>query len=209
MKKRNDASSIKRQVDELKWRAVIDTAINLFYENGYAGTSIDMIAAHLGVTKPFIYYRFSSKSDLLTEVFAQAEEHVVSETVDILKSRMSPAQKYQLIVRNFAKVACEHWKLMAVFFTEERHLPEEKLAHHKQFLGEWERNVSSLLERGKKSGDFQFGDTKVTVNALVGMVIWLYTWIEDVPEGQREKVVDELTDLALALVRCSPVSPPS
>lgn len=202
MKARKSTSAIKQQVDELKWKAVVDTAIDLFYENGYAGTSIDMIAAQLGVTKPFIYYRFESKADLLTEVFAQAEERVGRKTQDILASSLRPEQKYRAIAEEFAETACSHWKMLAVFYTEERHLPERKLAHHRRIRAEWERNIRGLLEQGKKAGVFEFGDVAITLNALMGMVIWAYSWVGQVPEEEHPKVVSEMTDLALALVRC-------
>jgi AcrR family transcriptional regulator len=39
-----------------KRERILAVAEDLFYRNGFAGTTLDMICAELGVTKPFVYY---------------------------------------------------------------------------------------------------------------------------------------------------------
>mgnify|MGYP003342066505 CR=1 FL=1 len=48
-----------------KRERILQEAVKLFYERGFTGTTLDDIAAALGVTKPFIYTHFRSKVDLL------------------------------------------------------------------------------------------------------------------------------------------------
>jgi AcrR family transcriptional regulator len=56
---------------------LLDTARALFLEHGYAGTSLQMIADELGVTKAALYYHVKTKDDLLaalvTPVLAELE----------------------------------------------------------------------------------------------------------------------------------------
>jgi AcrR family transcriptional regulator len=51
-------------------RRILDAALELFVERGYAGTTIRHIADHLGMTKGALYYHFSSKEDLLHTLMA-------------------------------------------------------------------------------------------------------------------------------------------
>ncbi len=51
-----------------KRERILQEAVALFYARGFAGTTLDDIAAELGVTKPFIYTHFRSKTDLLAAV---------------------------------------------------------------------------------------------------------------------------------------------
>ena len=48
-----------------KRERILEEAVKLFYARGFNGTTLDDIAAELGVTKPFIYTHFRSKVDLL------------------------------------------------------------------------------------------------------------------------------------------------
>ncbi len=47
---------------------VLDAALNLFAERGVNGTSLQMIADHLGVSKAAIYYQFHTKDDIVLSV---------------------------------------------------------------------------------------------------------------------------------------------
>lgn len=47
---------------------VVDAALELFAQHGIRGTSIQMIAARLGVTKASVYYQFQSKDDIVLAV---------------------------------------------------------------------------------------------------------------------------------------------
>lgn len=52
-----------------KYEQILETAYILFAENGFEKTSLSMIAKEVGVTKPAIYYYFSSKEELIKELF--------------------------------------------------------------------------------------------------------------------------------------------
>lgn len=47
---------------------VVDAALELFAQHGVRGTSIQMIASRLGVTKASVYYQFQSKDDIVLAV---------------------------------------------------------------------------------------------------------------------------------------------
>ncbi|MCW5952527.1 MAG: TetR/AcrR family transcriptional regulator, partial [Propionibacteriaceae bacterium] len=51
-----------------KRQQIIDSARELFVENGFAGSSMDAVVAHAGVSKQTVYRYFPSKTDLLEAV---------------------------------------------------------------------------------------------------------------------------------------------
>ena len=51
---------------------VIDAALALFADHGVNGTSLQMIADHLGVSKASVYYQFHSKDDIVLAVIRPA-----------------------------------------------------------------------------------------------------------------------------------------
>ena len=53
-------------------RAVRDSALRLFLEHGYEGTSMDSVARAAGTTKASLYSRFASKEDVFSSVLEWA-----------------------------------------------------------------------------------------------------------------------------------------
>ena len=51
---------------------VLNAALELFAEHGVSGTSLQMIADHLGVTKAAVYHQFNTKEEIVRAV-ARAE----------------------------------------------------------------------------------------------------------------------------------------
>ena len=51
---------------------LLDTALKLFSEHGMEGTSLQMIADELGVTKAAVYYHFKTKDEIAEAVAAPA-----------------------------------------------------------------------------------------------------------------------------------------
>ena len=56
---------MREEILAYKRERILEEAVKLFYERGFTGTTLDDIAAELGVTKPFIYTHFRSKTELL------------------------------------------------------------------------------------------------------------------------------------------------
>ena len=49
---------------------ILDIAVDLFIEQGYAGTSVRDISERLGMTKGSLYYHFASKEEVLNALVA-------------------------------------------------------------------------------------------------------------------------------------------
>lgn len=54
--------------------AIIDAALALFATHGYRGTSVEAVAARVGVTDAGVLYHFKTKADLLLAVLAHHDE---------------------------------------------------------------------------------------------------------------------------------------
>src|SRR3546814_7671495 len=63
---------------EAKREAVLQTAARAFAENGYHRTSLEEIAARLGVSKPKIYYYAQNKVDIVAAIAARGIDEIVA-----------------------------------------------------------------------------------------------------------------------------------
>jgi TetR/AcrR family transcriptional repressor of nem operon len=61
--------------------AVLDEAVQLFWERGYEGTSLADLEAHLGLGRQSLYNTFGDKQTLFLKALARYEQQVAGETL--------------------------------------------------------------------------------------------------------------------------------
>lgn len=73
-----------------------DVARNLFVEKGVQRTSLQDIAAQLGITKPALYYHFSSREELVRSILApvieEGEKFIVDQETRASTDPASPRE---------------------------------------------------------------------------------------------------------------------
>jgi AcrR family transcriptional regulator len=75
------ARTVGSAADETRQR-ILDVAVDLFIEQGYAGTSVRDISERLGMTKGSLYYHFASKEDVLNALVTPLMDDLDRFTVD-------------------------------------------------------------------------------------------------------------------------------
>ncbi|MAE08980.1 MAG: TetR family transcriptional regulator [Bacteroidetes bacterium] len=106
------------EIRESKKKQIMDSALELFANKGFASTSINMIAIHAGISKGLIYNYFESKEELITTIIHNGfdefldifdsnkdgvlteEEFVffINETFEILKNNLQFWRLYFFVV---------------------------------------------------------------------------------------------------------------
>ena len=95
---------------------ILETALELFAQNGYPGTSMNDIAGRLGFTKATLYKHYTSKQEILDRIvermnrmdYARAEEYEMPETEPdgFAEAYMhTPVQK----IRAYSMAQFDHW----------------------------------------------------------------------------------------------------
>ncbi|GGN19353.1 TetR/AcrR family transcriptional regulator [Streptomyces fuscichromogenes] len=86
-------------------------ALGLFVENSYEGTSLQMIASVLGITKPAITYHFGTKEDLLAAV-AEPAFVDVEKYFDSLEGQQTTAVRRREALTGYVDLLVRHRSLM-------------------------------------------------------------------------------------------------
>ena len=159
-----------------KRERILQEAVTLFYERGFTATTLDDIAHGLGVTKPFIYTHFKSKTDLLAAICLPTIQMAVEAAANAVRSEGSASERLQRLIVDFTKVVLVRQPNIAVYFREEKSLEPQALAEINALRREFDRWLSRLLEEGIAAGEFVVEDVNLTSLALGGMISWAYTW---------------------------------
>ena len=113
---------IKDEVAALKRERTLTAAVELFYARGYENTTLDAVAEQLGVTKPFIYAHFGSKSELLSEICGRGISSSLDAINAVIAGNGTPVEKLDLLGQRFVYSVLENQKHIAIFAREEKNL---------------------------------------------------------------------------------------
>lgn len=199
---RNDGFSDKQQ-------RILDAASEEFFEKGYTGARLDRIAARLGVTKPFIYYHFRDKADLLAAVCGRTTAFAAVLAEDVAGRRQAPAMNLASLVFDLTVRIIAERKYLTVYFRDGRHLPPAVQAALLEERQRFHAALSDLLHEGVRQGEFHVVDVAVAGQTLTGMMMWVFNWYSPKGAATPQQVGDMLADLALKAVGAQAGPPPA
>ena len=191
---------MREEISAYKRDRILEEAVKLFYERGFSGTTLDDIAAKLGVTKPFIYTHFRSKVELLEAICRPTIEMSLAAIENAAEQGGTPEERLYNGVINFTRVVLQRQANIAVYFREEKNLSEAGLVEINGLRKRFDRLLSDLLDEGARAGNFSVADVRVAALAIGGMVSWAYTWYQPGGRLSIDDVGQKMAQLALEMV---------
>ncbi|MFT3805267.1 MAG: TetR/AcrR family transcriptional regulator [Burkholderiaceae bacterium] len=189
-----DSPSLVAAVDERRER-ILKVAEQLFFQNGYSGTTMEMIVQALGVTKPYVYYYFRSKQAIF-ETLCWRPTVACFTALEFPDDDRRPAhEKLAAGLEHLVRETIAHYP--AAFFThkEPSVLTPEFRAKQLDLAHRFYDQMDALLEQARRDGNANFDDTRLTSLAACSLPGFLFTWYR--PDGRlpAEDVVRELSKL--------------
>ncbi|MGV9294141.1 MULTISPECIES: TetR/AcrR family transcriptional regulator [Amycolatopsis] len=96
---------------------LLATALRLFAEHGVEGTSLQMIADELGVTKAAVYYHFKTKSEI-TEAVAEPGIRELDQLVVEAAKHPRHGARVDHLLDGFVDLVVRHRVLVALFSSD-------------------------------------------------------------------------------------------
>ncbi|MEU4421488.1 helix-turn-helix domain-containing protein [Actinoplanes sp. NPDC024001] len=92
---------------------VLSAALELFAEHGVSGTSLQMIADRLGVTKAAVYHQFPTKEEIVLAVVDPALARL-EPLAEAAEARRTPAARRRAALTGVVDLVVEYRRLSAV-----------------------------------------------------------------------------------------------
>jgi AcrR family transcriptional regulator len=157
---------------------IMEAATTLFLRKGYAGTSMDEIAALAGVSKQTIYTHFADKERLFGDLVLRNAERVdefveqmgtiFEDTDDLEKALLELARRYIALV-----IRPEVLQLRRLVIGEAGHFPDLAETYYnrvpERVIGTLASNLGLLAERGL----LRLDDTMLAANHFVALILWV------------------------------------
>lgn len=157
---------------------VLSISTEIFSRQGFRATSMNEIAAAVGLSKPTLYHYFRSKEELLVRIYSEVLDESVEGARRTVAAAASPLEAIRELIASRVVYTCEHQQILKVCFEEEHELPaelvDELLARRKDF----EDLFASQVEAHRSAHPGTLADVlpRVYVNACLGAINWCYKW---------------------------------
>jgi AcrR family transcriptional regulator len=173
--------------------SLLDVAVAVFNERGYDATSMDELAARLGITKSAIYHHVSSKVELLRLALDRALDALFAVTEEPAATSGPAIDRLEHVVRGSIRVLTEQLPFVTLLLRVRGNSPVEEAALRRR--REFDRIVTDLVSAAEEEGDVRPDvDPAVTSRLLFGTVNSLTEWYR--PDGGLS--ADDLADALVA-----------
>ena len=183
---------------------VLDRAVSLFAERGFAGTSLKDVADAVGLSRPAIYYYFPSKDALLEELLTGVTVSAarIFESVE-KRTDLTPIEKIGAAARALVLWVTDRRLHFIAIDRSENELPPAILARHRDAKRRVLGGMMRLIEDAIAAGEARAVDSRVTAFSIIGMCNWTAWWFA--PDGglTASDIADRISDFAVHGIRRS------
>lgn len=173
---------------EVRKKEIIDVAMRIFEEKGIMKTSMNDIAKKMNVAKGLLYYYFTSKDELISEVIESFSKEVDEDILKIMDNEaFSFYEKLSAIIGTFFTSIADHPAMMdvspvnpGIFDYVKTKLSDVAIFHAK-----------TLLKEGEDLGLVKIQYPEYVLRILIGGIADLY--VEGVNDPEIITVIIEQT----------------
>lgn len=194
------ARTMREEVADFKRASILKEAARQFYQKGYDGTRIDEIASSLGVTKPFIYYHFKNKTEILDEICVQATA-ISGETLEAAIG--AHARTIDQLRNGICELVLEvvaNQVGIAICFREEKYISSEARLRLEANRRHYDGLLSNLLARAKGEGVIAVEDPLIATQVLTGAITWSFVWYREGGRLKPDEFAEHVLHLAMAML---------
>jgi AcrR family transcriptional regulator len=174
--------------------SLLEVAVAVFIERGYEATSMEELAARLGITKSAIYHHVPAKVELLRLALDRALDGLFAVTREPGATSGTAIDRLEHVVRGSVRVLTVELPFVTLLLRVRGNSDVERAAVQRR--REFDRIVSDLVRAAEQEGSVRSDvDPAVIGRLLFGTVNSLTEWYR--PDGSLSP--DQLADALLAV----------
>ena len=153
---------------------VLDAALAVFVEKGFAAAKVDDIARRAGVSKGTVYLYFASKEALMEGIVRRAVMPIAQGAAEELtRFEGDPRVPITLLLRRLCGLLAEPGNLAIpkLFLREALNFPGIAQTYRMSVLERVIPALSGLVARGIASGHLRAVDPELTVRSIIGPLL--------------------------------------
>lgn len=171
---------------------IIIKSSSLFWEKGYAETSMKDIAHSCGFRPSNIYNFFANKESILFEILLEEMMDIIAPIKHLEDDNsIDPVQGMRMLIENHVKLTLgEKRNSKLLFDVGLRNLSPVNQKKIIKLRDDYDRITLAIIKRGIKNGTFSSIDPKLAVFSIASMIVRSRIWYS--PKGKH--TIDEIID---------------
>jgi AcrR family transcriptional regulator len=167
----------KRSAREAKRAAVLRAAVQMFNERGFHQTSLDDVAARLGISKPTIYHYLGNKDQVLLECVSIGLGQLIEAAEESRARAGTGADRLIAFLVRFAEVNMDDFGRCVIRTGDEALAPESR-KRFRALKRQIDADLRGLIEAAVADGSIAPCAVKLTAFTLAGALNWPARWHE-------------------------------
>jgi AcrR family transcriptional regulator len=172
-------SELGRRDPEARRQAILEAALAVFAEEGFAAAKLDDVADRAGVAKGTIYLHFKDKQDLFEQMVREAVSPVIERLEQLAKLPDLPADMVLQGMFNLFRtevLGTRRKDLLRLVLTEGPRFPAIARFYHREVVARGLKLMGGLLDRAKAKGELSADSLaqfpQLVVAPLILAVVW-------------------------------------
>jgi TetR/AcrR family transcriptional regulator len=184
----------KEDVHGIKRQEVLREAAASFNFKGYHATSLNEIAASLGVTKAALYHYFPNKNSLLAACFEQAMDVAFASLERGRKEGKNGRDRLVLTISGYVSQLIDELNCCVVLMEEQALEPGDRAKLVRQ-RDKFERALRALVKEGIEDGSVVPCDPKLAIFVILGAMNWVPKWFKPSGAWKPEQLTVALSQI--------------
>ncbi|KOU69722.1 TetR family transcriptional regulator [Streptomyces sp. MMG1533] len=180
-------------------RELLDTAAEVFAEQGYNATTVRKIADHAGMLAGSLYYHFDSKESMLEEILRTFLDELWDGYDTVLGGEFGPRETLEALVTESFREIDRHRAAVAIYQKESRQLvAQERFVFLAESQRRFEKVWLSTLERGVAAEVFRADlDVRLTYRFVRDTVWVAASWYRPGGQHSPEEIARQYLSMVL------------
>ncbi|MER5432754.1 TetR/AcrR family transcriptional regulator [Streptomyces sp. NPDC002588] len=178
---------------------LLNTAAEVFAEQGYNATTVRKIADEAGMLAGSLYYHFDSKESMLEEILRTFLDELWDGYDTVLAAGTGPRETLEALVTESFREIDRHRAAVAIYQKESRQLvAQERFGFLADSQRRFEKAWLSTLERGVESGTFRADlDIRLTYRFVRDTVWVAASWYRPGGQHSPEEIARQYLSMVL------------
>ncbi len=180
-----------------KREAVLLAAARMFNARGFHATSLDDVAASLGVSKPTIYHYLGNKDQVLMECVKRGHRLLQEAADQAHAARGTGFERLRDFLKRYAEISMGDFG-GCVIRTGDEQLSPGSAAEFRALKGKIDRAMRSLIKVGVEDSSVAASDIKLTAFTLAGALNWPARWFDACGAASASVLAEKMVNILTA-----------